>query len=159
MPASKTNNATKENVQETVKEAFTDYLTKHNYRKTPERYAILECIYSMRIHFDPDSLYDYMKQNYRVSRATIYNTLELLLDCNLIVKHQFGNGMSKYEKSYNNNHHHLICSNCGAVREFGDENIKRLLQHKPLRGFQPSHYSLYVYGFCLKCSKEMEKKK
>lgn len=149
--------AQKEDCKETIKQYFTNYLVANHYRKTPERYAVLEYIYAQKGHFDVESLYNQMKTNYRVSRATIYNTLELLLDSNLIVKHQFGSSNAKYEKTFNNNHHHLICSNCGSIKEFNDESIKRIIQHKSLRGFEVSHYSMYVYGLCAKCAKAVEK--
>lgn len=157
MSNNKADTSEKKDCKEIIKQHFTSYLESHKYRKTPERFAILEYIYTLKGHFDVESLYNLMKEKYRVSRATIYNTLELLLDCNLIIKHQFGNFNTKYEKTFNNSHHHLICSNCGSVREFDDENIKRIIQHKSLRGFKISHYSLYVYGLCAKCAKAYEK--
>ena len=81
-----------ENVRETVKQMLTDYLQKNGHRKTPERYAILDTIYSIKGHFDIDMLYNYMENegHFRVSRATLYNTIILLVDANLVIKHQFG---------------------------------------------------------------------
>ena len=67
------------------------------------------------------------KRNYRVSRATLYNTIELLLDCNLVRKHQFGENQAQYEKSFTNNQHdHLICTECKKCLNFAILGFKTL---------------------------------
>lgn len=137
---------------ESIKELFTEYLKNHNHRKTPERYAILERIYLYEGHFNADILFNMMQAEYRVSLATIYNTLELLLDCKLIVKHQLGGQFAQYEKTFGNStHHHLICTNCGKVKEFSDNQLRLSIQKRKFAHFQTSHYSLYMYGLCHKC--------
>ncbi|MDH8701462.1 Fur family ferric uptake transcriptional regulator [Dysgonomonadaceae bacterium PH5-43] len=148
-------------IREIVKQKFTDYLTLHNCRKTPERYAILDLIYTESKHFDMETLYDAMtEKNFRVSRATLYNTMQLLLKCNLVLKHQFGQNLSFYERAYNNDfHHHLICTNCYKVQEYKDAELKTIIQNKKIRGFVPSRYSLYIHGLCSKCAKELKQKR
>ncbi|MCD7971300.1 MAG: transcriptional repressor [Candidatus Azobacteroides sp.] len=150
---------TKNKTKEVVKEKFTEYLTANGHRKTPERYAILDHIYSTEGHFDLETLYESMgRENFRVSRATIYNTIDLLLDCHLVLKHQFGKNISYYEKSYNNdNHHHLICTECGTVREIKDKSIARIISNKKVTKFKPVYYSLYMYGICSTCSAAKQK--
>jgi Fur family transcriptional regulator, ferric uptake regulator len=153
---------TNRNEADIVKEVatiFTAHLEKSAFRKTPERYAILEEIYRRDDHFDAEALYIHMKnQSYRVSRATVYNTLELLVNCDLVRKHQFGRNLAQYEKAYGfKQHDHVICADCGKVVEFCDpriQNIKTMIGD--LLNFQITHHSLNLYGICGSCQKSRE---
>ncbi|MBD2752648.1 Fur family transcriptional regulator [Spirosoma validum] len=138
----------------TARARLEESLLAKGLRRSSERFAILDEVYSRNDHFDAEDLYEAMQQkSYPVSRATVYNTLELLVECGLVQRHQFGdedNVKSRYEKSLGRQQHaHLVCTVCHRVKEFCDPrlhliktNVSNSLQ------FQVESHSLVFYGQC-----------
>ncbi len=153
---------TDERTKAAVMAAFTQYLAQHRLRHTPARIAVLERVLAMPGHFWIEMLTssNIDAQGVSVSRATVYNTIELLTDAGLLRRHTFGNNTAQYELvSGPANHHHLVCTRCGKVKEIKDPEIDRQLATRHFSGFTPAYTDLYIYGLCSRCSRKKKQKK
>ena len=135
-----------------VYERFRRFLKHRGLRQTSERFVVLDAIYDTNGHIDADELYVRLKQEqHSISRATVYNTLNVLLDCDLVVRHQFGgNAQSKYEPAYRYwQHDHLICLDCHHVLEFCDPRIQSIQEMvADVYRFEIKSHALNLYGHC-----------
>lgn len=152
-----------EKIKTSAKAAFTLFLKSKKLRKTYERYAILEMVYEMTDHFYIESLYSALEESaHHVSRATVYNTIQLLIEAGLVRRHQFGNQPAQYERVVGQrigNHHHLICTECGKIKEVKDTDLMKRLGQIKYPTFQTEYFTLYVYGICSKCQKRLKRVK
>jgi len=138
-------------VSEEIKNAFIAYLKENNHRITNERFLILDAAISMEGHFDADELYLKMRKDLmRVSRATVYNTLELMCDCKILTKHNFKDDRARYETKYGrSNHYHILCTSCNMILEFEDDEIEKLLANTCNRyDLKLMDHSLQVFATC-----------
>lgn len=143
-----------------MREQLTRYLAEKKLRKTEERYAILDCIFQISGHFDMCMLHQRLEElGFHVSRATVYNTLDVLEDCGLILRHQFMTQAVQYElRSLAETHAHLICTKCGSVRELKEGMVKDSIDALKIARFHPEYHTLYIYGICGKCKKRYLRK-
>ena len=148
-------------VWQAVLRILDSYLEVNNHRKTPERYTILKAIYKTEGHFTLDELGERLVKDYNfpVSRATLYNTLNLFLQLRLVVRHRFQNS-TVYEACYDNmSHSHQICTECGKVTELKTLLISQAIEDTHLKRFRKEGYTLYIYGVCSTCQAKLTKKK
>lgn len=132
-------------------EKFKEFLNSNHYRKTPERFEILKCALDCEGHFDVDILYNLLEEKgYHVSRATVYSTLELLCEAGMVRRLLFDTHQARYEIA-GKNHCHLVCTDCGEIREIELEDIYKKLDETDFCGFSPSNVSICIYGKCDKC--------
>lgn len=137
-----------------VENALVAFLNEKKLRKTPERFAILRKAIDLNSHFEVDALHAAIeKDGYHVSRATVYNTVELLEEAGILRKLSFGNGTSVYEL-HRDNHIHLICKKCGKIIETDNPGISASLMKIQLDSFTPQGFDVKIYGLCSECTIE-----
>ena len=151
----------KDSVKAATERILDSYLEMNNHRKTPERYAILDAVYSTVGHFTLDELGEKLVKEYKfpVSRATLYNTLNLFMELRLVIRHRF-QGTTKYEACYDNNSHcHQMCTVCGKVTEVRSLEITQAIEELHLKRFRKDGFTLYIYGICSTCQAKLTRLK
>lgn len=140
-----------------ARETLTEYLKERDLRPTKERYLLLEEIMQTNGHFDADELFAKLSaKGLKASRATVYNTLDLLVNCGLISKYRFGENHSRYEKAFGRpRHDHLICLDCGEIIEFVNEKLDRIQKEVcEEKRFKLRNSTLQIFGICNNCQKK-----
>jgi Fur family ferric uptake transcriptional regulator len=137
-----------------VEKFFVQYLRDNNLKVTKERLMLLDELFTSSGHLDADSLlFQLRNQGKRVSRATIYRTLDLLVQCGLARKSRLGREHYVYERvTPGKRHDHMVCTGCGKILEFYDSELEDrqrqvCLEHR----FRPTFYSLQIQGLCAEC--------
>ena len=139
--------------REEAQERFRRYLRQRGLRQTSERFEVLNTLYDINGHVDADTLLTRLKQDgHTISRATVYNTLNLLQECDLVIRHQFGEHGAKYEPAFHyRQHDHLICLDCDKVLEFCDPRIQGIQDLvAEVFHFEIKRHALNLYGHCNK---------
>jgi len=136
---------------------FSDYLRSKGMRTTPERMALLSQVLAIAPRFTVEQLAQQMSDaGFRVSRATVYNTLQLLIDANIVRRQTFDGFSTQYER-VTQPHTHLICTQCGKIKEVRDNNFAAFMNARRFNAFNIDHYSLHVYGICSTCARKRKR--
>jgi Fur family ferric uptake transcriptional regulator len=136
---------------------FAGFLGEQGLKLTSERTALVREIFATHYHFEADELLFKMKEKgLKISRATVYRTLELLVKSGMVRRVHLGEDHYHYEHVTGNSHHdHLICTTCGAVIEFHDDALEqRQLEICDRKRFTPTFHNLQILGVCDDCRKK-----
>ena len=147
------------NIKEQIRTVFTRYLEANKCRKTTERYTILDAICDMEGRFTLEELSEKLTaDNFIVSRATLYNTLRLLLSMRLVVKFVLPHG-TWYEVGYKNeNHCYQVCTVCGNIDELRTTALAAIVDNVRPKRFRKDGFIIYIYGVCSSCQSKMKRK-
>ena len=140
---------------------FSEYLKNKKLRNTAERNAIFTTICQAKDPFTPEMIRKQLEDsNFLVSRASVYNTIELLLDANIVVRLQFAGAISLYELKYiAEQYNYAKCTHCGTIRKIKNDKQKSLYKDLKIPKFMVEHCSLQIYGICSKCKFRLQKEK
>ena len=139
---------------------FDEYLTQHRMRHTPERAAVLQRVLSTSRPFNIESLRAMLEaDSYYVSRATLYNTIELMIDAGIVRRLKLDGNHASYEKVVSNIRIRLMCDECGKVKETRDPNFIAFINTRKFTAFNATGFDLYVTGTCSTCARKLKRMK
>ena len=146
---------------DTLQSLFSNYLKNKKLRNTTERNAIFEKVCQTKEPFTLEMIRQQLEDtNFHVSRASVYNTIELLLDANIVVRHQFTSTIVQYElKCIAEQFIFAICTSCGTVRRIKNDKLKRIFSDYKIPKFTLDHFLLHFYGICSKCKFKIAQKR
>ena len=137
-----------------------NYINLKRLRNTPERQKILETVYSVNLPFTDDMIWDYLQEEFPVTRVTVYNNLELFFKAGLVIKRSNGNEGVEYEACIQTQtHHNMCCTICNQLFEFKDPTIQLFLSQKKYKKFKMTNCSVMIYGICAKCQAKINREK
>jgi Fur family ferric uptake transcriptional regulator len=148
------------NNDDILQKSFSEYLKSRKLRHTTERDAIFSKICRTKDLFTLDTIWKQLESDkFHVSRASIYNTIELLLDAKIVVRHQFTSTIIQYElKCIAEQYHHIICTSCETVSKIRNDKINDHFSGYKIPKFTSEYYTLYFYGTCSKCKYKQKQK-
>lgn len=142
----------------TIVKRFEEYLRRNNLKLTPQRRRVFDRAFATHEHFSAEQLYEWLRgeDEPKVSRATVYRTLDVLARGGFVESLDTGRGELVYEHVLGHDHHdHLVCEGCGRIEEFHDERIEALQEEAARKkGFLLTGHLLRLTGLCKSCARE-----
>lgn len=140
-------------------EQLKEVLKKKGMKYTEQRALILQLLLKLDEHLSAEELHEIVKKEYpdqNIGIATVYRTLNFLEEVNLISSISFGKEGKKYESMDTEHHDHIICTSCGKIVEFFDEEIEKKQEEIALKnGFKITDHTMQIYGLCEKCQEKI----
>lgn len=137
---------------------FVEYLKSRKLRKTPERFALLEYIAGVQGHFTLKMMQEHVEAiGFHVSRATVYNTVNLLVEAHMLRRHDIEGLPVQYELASTPPHSHLVCTSCHKLKEVRDKYYIAFMNTRKYNAFTTHYYSHYVFGTCSTCARKRKR--
>ena len=151
----------KEELKVKARNLLDNYLQMNNHRRTPERYAILDALADMPGHFTLDELGKKLGEEWRfpVSRATLYNTLNLFIKLRIVIRHHLASTTTYELCQPDGGNVHQVCTNCGKVTEVRSQDVDEAIGRLHLKRFKRDGYAVYIYGICSTCQAKITRQR